>query len=152
MTISTTGSVISTIVLSKTTRSIRHDQHHFQLETAMSSDHPIPRKLWQHADPKSTEMWRFMQRANQTRGLNMQASLSHSSFLSAVLGCDASKALVSQPLFITSSCGETSSLPLSALGHMSHQRLQMWWQWRILALMATWFLSTDCKVYCCRER
>ncbi|KAF2845030.1 acetoacetate-CoA ligase [Plenodomus tracheiphilus IPT5] len=38
----------------------------------MSSEHPIPRKLWQHPNPESTEMWKFMQRANQTRGLNMQ--------------------------------------------------------------------------------
>lgn len=33
---------------------------------------PIPRKLWEHADPKSTTMWKFMQKANQKRGLNMQ--------------------------------------------------------------------------------
>ncbi|KAH7396406.1 hypothetical protein BKA66DRAFT_263485 [Pyrenochaeta sp. MPI-SDFR-AT-0127] len=38
----------------------------------MSSQHPIPRKLWQHANPKSTAMWKFMQRANRKRGLNMQ--------------------------------------------------------------------------------
>ncbi|KAH3912797.1 hypothetical protein HBH56_119460 [Parastagonospora nodorum] len=38
----------------------------------MSSQHPIPRKLWQHADPKSTAMWKFMQKSNQKRGLNMQ--------------------------------------------------------------------------------
>ncbi|KAH8732011.1 hypothetical protein GQ44DRAFT_767054 [Phaeosphaeriaceae sp. PMI808] len=38
----------------------------------MSSQHPTPRKLWQHPNPESTEMWKFMQRANRTRGLNMQ--------------------------------------------------------------------------------
>lgn len=40
----------------------------------MSSQHPTPRKLWQHADPKSTAMWKFMQKSNQGRGLNMQVS------------------------------------------------------------------------------
>jgi acetoacetyl-CoA synthetase len=38
----------------------------------MSLQHPIPRKLWEHPDPKSTVMWKFMQNANQNRGLNMQ--------------------------------------------------------------------------------
>jgi hypothetical protein len=33
-----------------------------------------PRKLWQHADPESTAMWKFMQKANQKRGLSMQVS------------------------------------------------------------------------------
>ncbi|KAF2125424.1 acetoacetate-CoA ligase [Dothidotthia symphoricarpi CBS 119687] len=31
-----------------------------------------PRKLWQHPNPKSTEMWKFMQTSNRKRGLNMQ--------------------------------------------------------------------------------
>lgn len=31
-----------------------------------------PRKLWQHPDPTSTDMWKFMQASNQKRGLNMQ--------------------------------------------------------------------------------
>lgn len=35
----------------------------------------LPRKLWEHPDPKSTTMWRFMQGANRKRGLNMQVSL-----------------------------------------------------------------------------
>ncbi|CAO2647179.1 Nn.00g081010.m01.CDS01 [Neocucurbitaria sp. VM-36] len=38
----------------------------------MSSQHPVPRKLWEHPNPKSTAMWKFMQDANQKRGLNMQ--------------------------------------------------------------------------------
>lgn len=40
----------------------------------MEDANRIPRKLWQHADPKSTTMWKFMQKANQERGLNMQVS------------------------------------------------------------------------------
>ncbi|USP72801.1 Acetoacetyl-CoA synthetase [Curvularia clavata] len=32
----------------------------------------IPRKLWEHPDPKSTAMWKFMQSANAKHGLNMQ--------------------------------------------------------------------------------
>lgn len=35
----------------------------------------MPRKLWEHPDPKSTAMWRFMQDANAKYGLNMQVSL-----------------------------------------------------------------------------
>jgi hypothetical protein len=42
----------------------------------MASEYPTPRKLWQHPDPKSTAMWKFMQKANTERGLNMQVSLS----------------------------------------------------------------------------
>jgi hypothetical protein len=38
----------------------------------MSGIQTTPRKLWQHADPEGTAMWKFMQRANQKRGLNMQ--------------------------------------------------------------------------------
>lgn len=37
-----------------------------------ATEHPVPRKLWQHANPRSTAMWQFMQRANEKRGLNMQ--------------------------------------------------------------------------------
>ncbi|KAH8205188.1 hypothetical protein TruAng_000600 [Truncatella angustata] len=31
----------------------------------------IPRKLWEHADPKSTNMWKFMQKVNGKHGLNL---------------------------------------------------------------------------------
>ncbi|KAF2646719.1 acetoacetate-CoA ligase [Massarina eburnea CBS 473.64] len=37
-----------------------------------TSQHPIPRKLWEHPNPKSTAMWKFMQTCNRTHGLNMQ--------------------------------------------------------------------------------
>lgn len=37
-----------------------------------SPTHPIPRKLWEHADPKSTAMYKFMQSANKKHNLNMQ--------------------------------------------------------------------------------
>ncbi|KNG51807.1 acetoacetate-CoA ligase [Stemphylium lycopersici] len=33
---------------------------------------PSPRKLWEHPDPESTAMWKFMQDANSKHGLNMQ--------------------------------------------------------------------------------
>jgi hypothetical protein len=49
----------------------------------MSSQHPTPRKLWQHPNPESTTMWKFMQRANKKHGLDMQVS---SSNCSSVLG------------------------------------------------------------------
>lgn len=32
----------------------------------------VPRKLWEHPDPKSTNMWRFMQEANQRNNLNLK--------------------------------------------------------------------------------
>lgn len=32
----------------------------------------MPRKLWEHHDPKSTAMWQFMQECNRRFGLNMQ--------------------------------------------------------------------------------
>lgn len=32
----------------------------------------MPRKLWEHPDPKSTAMWQFMQEANKTHGLDLQ--------------------------------------------------------------------------------
>ncbi len=34
-----------------------------------------PRKLWEHSDPKSTEMWKFMQRVNKNHNRNFQARL-----------------------------------------------------------------------------
>ena len=33
--------------------------------------HAVPRKLWEHPDPQSTAMWRFMQDVNTKRGLRM---------------------------------------------------------------------------------
>jgi hypothetical protein len=30
-----------------------------------------PRKVWEHANPKSTAMWAFMQEANKLHGLNL---------------------------------------------------------------------------------
>ncbi|KAF2202628.1 acetoacetyl-CoA synthase [Delitschia confertaspora ATCC 74209] len=41
-----------------------------QESTAVSM--PIPRKLWQHPDPKSTNMWRFMQKVNAKRGMDLK--------------------------------------------------------------------------------
>ena len=38
----------------------------------MAQEIAIPRKLWEHPNPKSTRIWRFMQDANKKRGLNMQ--------------------------------------------------------------------------------
>lgn len=34
----------------------------------------MPRKLWEHPNPKETEMWQFMQDCNGRFGLNMQVS------------------------------------------------------------------------------
>ncbi|KAF2403011.1 acetoacetyl-CoA synthase [Trichodelitschia bisporula] len=39
-------------------------------------DHPaqiIPRKLWEHPAPKSTRMWRFLEKANKRHGLKMSS-------------------------------------------------------------------------------
>jgi acetoacetyl-CoA synthetase len=36
-----------------------------------STTHTLPRKLWEHPDPKSTRMWKFITRANQEFGLNL---------------------------------------------------------------------------------
>lgn len=32
----------------------------------------VPRKVWEHPDPKSTAMWAFMQDANRLHGLNLK--------------------------------------------------------------------------------
>lgn len=32
----------------------------------------VPRKVWEHPDPKSTAMWAFMQEANRRHGLNLK--------------------------------------------------------------------------------
>lgn len=34
-----------------------------------------PRKLWEHPDPKSTQMWQFMQGINKKFGCNLQVSV-----------------------------------------------------------------------------
>lgn len=34
----------------------------------------MPRKLWEHPNPKETEMWQFMQNCNSRFGLSMQVS------------------------------------------------------------------------------
>lgn len=46
--------------------------HGYEPQSAHSM--PIPRKLWEHPDPKSTAMWKFMQNANAKHGLKMEAS------------------------------------------------------------------------------
>ena len=43
-------------------------------ESQSASSMPMPRKLWEHPDPKSTAMWKFMQNANAKHGLKMEAS------------------------------------------------------------------------------
>lgn len=35
----------------------------------------IPRKLWEHLDPESTPMWRFLQNVNKRHGLDMKVSI-----------------------------------------------------------------------------
>ena len=32
----------------------------------------MPRKLWEHPDPKGTDMWKFMQESNRRYGLNLE--------------------------------------------------------------------------------
>ncbi|KAM7221119.1 putative acetoacetyl-coenzyme A synthetase [Rhypophila decipiens] len=38
----------------------------------MAEAHPVPRKLWEHPNPKSTFMWRFMEGVNAKRGLDLK--------------------------------------------------------------------------------
>ncbi|KAF2483322.1 hypothetical protein BDY17DRAFT_251143 [Neohortaea acidophila] len=39
----------------------------------MATDPSIPRKLWEHPDPKNTQAWKFMEAANKRHGLRMQS-------------------------------------------------------------------------------
>lgn len=48
----------------------------YQVPVMMVTAASTPRKLWEHPDPKSTAMWKFMQGANAKRGLQMQVRLS----------------------------------------------------------------------------
>ena len=47
----------------------------YQTPVMMATAVSTPRKLWEHPDPKSTAMWKFMQDANAKRGLHMQVRL-----------------------------------------------------------------------------
>jgi hypothetical protein len=38
---------------------------------------PIPRKLWEHPDPKRTQMYKFMQEANRKHNLNIKVRPRH---------------------------------------------------------------------------
>jgi hypothetical protein len=48
----------------------------YQAPVMMATAVSTPRKLWEHPDPKSTAMWKFMQEANAKRGLQMQVRFS----------------------------------------------------------------------------
>jgi acetoacetyl-CoA synthetase len=37
-------------------------------------EHPIPRKLWEHPDPKSTTMWKFWKSLEKTYGETFEVS------------------------------------------------------------------------------
>jgi len=37
-------------------------------------EHPAPRKLWEHPDPKGTLMYEFLQSANEKHGLKLPVS------------------------------------------------------------------------------
>lgn len=39
------------------------------MATAGTEPHPVPRKLWEHPDPSSTAMYKFMQEINEKYGL-----------------------------------------------------------------------------------
>ena len=39
----------------------------------MTDQHALPRKLWEHPNPKGTLAWKFMQTANRKYGLNLQS-------------------------------------------------------------------------------
>lgn len=42
-----------------------------EVDATMQFDQ-MPRKLWEHPDPKNTTMWKFMQAANRLHGLNLK--------------------------------------------------------------------------------
>lgn len=37
--------------------------------------HKVPRKLWEHPDPTSTAMYKFMQVLNQKQGLQLKVPM-----------------------------------------------------------------------------
>jgi hypothetical protein len=41
----------------------------------MADPRVVPRKLWEHPNPKETAMWKFMEKVNQKRDLSLQVSL-----------------------------------------------------------------------------
>lgn len=45
----------------------------------------LPRKLWEHPDPKSTQMWKLMQEVNRKSGRNLQVSLNRTWFFPSTL-------------------------------------------------------------------
>lgn len=48
---------------------------HTHNTTTMESAGRVPRKLWEHPDPKSTQMWRFMQDINRESRRDLEVSL-----------------------------------------------------------------------------
>ncbi|KAF2455655.1 acetoacetyl-CoA synthase [Lineolata rhizophorae] len=42
------------------------------LKSALEERPPVPRKLWEHPDPTSTQTWEFMQGVNKKRGKDMK--------------------------------------------------------------------------------
>jgi acetoacetyl-CoA synthetase len=57
-------------LLSVSCRNIQDPQ--YLIIMSATTEVTTPRKLWQHQDPESTEMWKFMQKVNHKRGKNMQ--------------------------------------------------------------------------------
>lgn len=43
----------------------------------MTATHPLPRKLWEHPDPKSTQMWDFKVKLEQEKGIVLQVRSSN---------------------------------------------------------------------------
>lgn len=46
----------------------------------------VPRKLWEHPDPKSTLMWRFMQEVNEKSSRDLKVSSTSCIFTSSSVG------------------------------------------------------------------
>src|SRR4051812_9315968 len=42
------------------------------MASSSTSEAEVPRKLWEHPDPASTQMWHFMQDANKKHGLQLR--------------------------------------------------------------------------------
>lgn len=56
-------------------RPLRSNQptNHKIADSMTSTDNQVlPRKLWEHPDPKSTQLWKFMQEVNRKSGRNLQ--------------------------------------------------------------------------------
>jgi hypothetical protein len=87
----------------------------------------MPRKLWEHPNPKETGMWKFMEAVNGKKGLNLQVSVLWVSFLSMIVMLFSSSLSCVVPfeigIHISDLCKNSprlsgSSLPFCMISHL----------------------------------